>query len=188
MKNMVRVSKKNQEQKDAETMNADINSANTAPVTQPEVAEPLSEDEILGLFEEAESQTRTRGDSVAPAHVIREKFIKPIFESSKTTGKLTELFGMERIPVGVMTRTVNKAFKLEGDDRIQNQAVRGAAGKHFFATTNNVTYIYSYMVSDKGQKLSDLEVAEINSRKRLDKDTEAAIKDIVDNEDLTALE
>lgn len=166
------MAKNKNKQNDAVNDAANVESTmNKAPVS----VDDLSEDAILEMFHESEGAIRKQGNAKISAHDIREKFIKPIFARTN----------MEKVSVAQICKTVNLALahgsaeelaKTPAKERVQVQAIRGAAGAHYIATIDGITYVYQYMVNERGEKLSDAEVQAIMARKRNNIDVDAAVK------------
>lgn len=128
----------------------------------------MSPDDISAMFDTIEHDKKAKSEAAVPAQVIREKFIEPLFKSGRTT-----------IAVATLNIAINRAFKLEGDAKIQNSSVRSAAGAHRVGTVDGVALIFPYPVHKDGTKMTDAEIAELKSHAKVDAltnaDTDAAI-------------
>jgi len=131
-----------------------------------------SPEQIAALFAECDTARKEASEAAVPAETIREKFIKPLFAA-----------GRDRIPVGTLVRTIDRAYKLEGDNKIQNSSVRSAAGAHRVGTVDGVAYIFPHPVDKDGRKLTDAEIKAIEARKKAKapakEDVDALLKDVV---------
>lgn len=129
----------------------------------------MSADDINRLFDNLDTERKTKTESTIPAAVIRTKFIEPLFAA-----------GRQSIPVSTLQHTIDRAYKLTGDDRMQYSSVRSAAGAHRVGTVDGVALIFPYPVHKDGTKMTAAEVAAVEARSKINKVSTATTSEQID--------